>query len=258
MERREPASHECDDCGNRYAYKRGLKRHMKTKHQPCDDTYASKEPKLHKPQHQEEEDEQQQQQQQQHHDRCDDIDMHVTTVIKGSINKHTAPAELPPSCPCHDPREKFHRVDSILHDFFWYRNDPDVRSRLVDCNALFLIEHSRICQRSDKVMLEGYMRDCDQLARHDDLHRHTIYRLMKEYCETDESGSFDWGLIVVLVTLAQTILMNYPHQYPEVVSALIDIFHLLEDEMTRLGGWDGFIQYARAKLQKRNNKHSEY
>ena len=273
MERGELASHECDECGNRYEYKRGLQRHMNAKHnakhKPCY-RYASIQPKLHKRQHQEEEQQQQQQQpqpqqppqqkrqkqqpqqKQQQHDRCDDIDMDVPTVIKEVKNKQTVPVEMP-TCPCHDPREKFQRLESIVTDFFWYRNDPKVQSRLVDTNAMFLIQHSRICQESDKTLLECYMGECDQLAQDDRLHRHTIYEVMMEFCETvkEESGGFTWGALVVVFTLSHTILMNYPHQYPEIVSGLIDIFHVLQDEMTPLGEWDGFIQYARGQLQKK-------
>ena len=158
------------------------------------------------------------------------------------------------TCHCHDPREKFQRLDSILQDFFWYRNDPKVHSRLLDTNAMFLILLSRICREDDKTLVEGYMRDCDLLAQDDRLHSHTIYDVLMGCCETgiEVSGGFTWDLLVVVFTLSHTILMKYPHQYREIVSALLDIIHHLEDVMIPLGGFPcGFVHYAGGKLQKK-------
>ena len=141
------------------------------------------------------------------------------------------------------------RNSSIIKDFLTYWNDGMVETRMLDMIALFLIKHSRIAKKEDVNYLSAIGVTFAVIYEAGNLHLETLCKISIDFIDNLKryNGThyyFDWDCLVIVFTMFHDLLMRYPHLYPDIVSAMLEVFNIAGHDLTRLGGWNNFIKYS--------------
>ena len=151
----------------------------------------------------------------------------------------------------HDFQDKNH-IRSIITEFFTYWNDSKAECRMIDTNALMLIKHSRNCKHHDTCYLAASIAAFNVMHQENRLHLRTLCDVIEEYVYTVREANriFGWDSLVVLFTMAHSLLMKFPHLYPDLVDTLAELFQLINADLNELGGWDDFMDYSKYFISK--------
>lgn len=139
------------------------------------------------------------------------------------------------------------RLRDIIKDFFTYWNDAEAENRFIDAIALLLIKHSRIAKQNDANYLAATDAYSDMMYRMDQLPLRTLFNLLNNFYANvhKQDGLFNWNCLVIAFTMAHNLLMKYPHLYPDIFDMLLEVFNLAGDDLKKMGGWSGFMEYSK-------------
>ena len=142
------------------------------------------------------------------------------------------------------------RNRSIVKDFLTYWNDGMVETRTLDMIALFLIKHSRIAMEEDVNYMSAIGVTFDAIYKAGNLDQDTLFKISIDFIDKLKryNGThyyFDWDCLVIVFTMYHDLLMRYPHLYPDIVSAMLEVFNIAGHDLAGLGGWKNFIQYSK-------------
>ena len=142
------------------------------------------------------------------------------------------------------------RNSSIVKDFLTYWDDRMVETRTLDMIALYLIKHSRIATKEDVNYMSAIGVTFDAIYKAGNLDRETLFKISIDFIDKLKryNGThyyFDWDCLVIVFTTFHDLLMRYPHLYPDIVSAMLEVFNIAGHDLARLGGWKNFIQYSK-------------